>query len=153
VSFVFRLGSVLRHRRRVEDVRALALALARTHEARAAQALGAAQEGARAAQGALGDAAFIGTTGAALGELARGVEDGRRRAEAAARDLAVTEARSEATRVELVEAARARRTLERLEEVQRAAHRREVDVREQRMVDEVAAIAHRGHAVEEEASS
>lgn len=152
MSFHFRLASVLRHRRRLEDAQALALARDRALEAAAGEALSAARHVTRDARATLGDAAFIGTTGAALGDLALRVHHAERGADTAGQDLATAQAQSEAARAALVEAAQARRTLERLEEVQRAAHRRAAQVREQKSIDEVAALYHRGPAADEEVS-
>jgi flagellar export protein FliJ len=141
--FAFRLARVLRHRRRLEDARALAVrqAIERHESARARQlSVEVAAEHARAALSA--DCAS-GVTGAALRMHAESVRDLHGRARAAAILTAAEATRVEERRAELVDAAQARRALERLEEIQRAAWRAEVDRTDQRITDDVATTRHR----------
>jgi flagellar protein FliJ len=82
----------------------------------------------------------------ALGELehaARVLADLRGRMNDQQRRLEEAESEVEARRTELVEASRARRTLERLSEQREAEHRREEQQREQREWNEAAISRHR----------
>jgi flagellar FliJ protein len=141
-AFVFRLARILRHRRRIEDARALAVrrAIERHETARARQAtLEVAAERARAAL--TGDCA-IGLSGASLRARADGVRDLHGRARAAAILTTAEASRAEERRAELVEAARERRALERLEEIQRAAWQAELTRADQRTTDDIATTRH-----------
>ena len=138
-AFTFRLGSVLRHRRRTEDARAQALrqAMEADHTARAQHA--ALVRAAAAARVALAADVAGGLTGASLRIRANVVRDILHRARKAAELAETAAAHVHARRSELVDAARARRAIERLEEMQRADWRAGREHVEQRSHDEVAA--------------
>ena len=141
-AFVFRLARILRHRRRIEDARALAVrqAIERHETARARQVtLELAAVHARATLTA--DCA-AGLSGAWLRVHADGVRDLHGRARAAAILTAAEASRVEERRAELVEAARARRALERLEEIQRTGWQAERARADQRTTDEIATTRH-----------
>jgi flagellar FliJ protein len=141
-AFVFRLARILRHRRRIEDARALAVrqAIERHETARARQAtLEVAAERARVALS--GDCA-TGLSGASLRARADGVRDLHGRARAAAILTTAEASRVEERRTELVEAARERRALERLEEIQRAAWQAALRRADQRTTDDIATTRH-----------
>ena len=141
-GFAFRLARVLRHRRRLEDARALAVrqAIDRHETARARQAT--LEVAAAQARRALTHDCATGVDGAWLRLRADGVRDLHGRARAAAILTSAEAARIEERRAELVDAARARRVLERLEELQRgawlAAHARA----DQRTIDDIATTRH-----------
>ena len=140
--FAFRLARLLRHRRRLEDARALAVrqAIDRHEHARTRQV--SVELAAERAREALNAECGSGVTGAALRAHADGVHDLHGRARAAAILTAAEASRIAERRAELVEAARARRALERLEEIQRAAWRAEVARTDQRTTDDVATTRH-----------
>jgi flagellar export protein FliJ len=140
--FTFRLARILRHRRRTEDGRALAVrqAIERHETARTLQVtLECAAEQARSA---LTTNCSAGVSAASLRAHADGVRDLHGRARAAAILTAAEASRVEERRAALVEAARARRALERLEEIQRGAWTAEHARADQRTTDEVAATRH-----------
>ena len=137
-AFRFRLRQVLIARQRVEDERAVALG-ARMREQDAAAARVRALEGEMAAsRDTVAAVAAVGTTGAELRDLALSAEATRRagdRARARLREIAEA---TEAARARLIDAARARRVLERLEEQQRAGHAERFRRAEQYDLDDVA---------------
>jgi flagellar export protein FliJ len=140
--FAFRLARLLRHRRRIEDARALAVrqAIERHETARARQAtLEAAASHARAA---LTGQCAGGVSGAWLRAHADTAGDLHGRARAAAILTAAEASRVEVCRTALIEAARDRRALERLEERQRAAWRTGLARAEQRTTDDIATTRH-----------
>ncbi len=138
MAFVFRLESVLRHRRHLEDEAALAFARAQDRlGALRGRLTGLAAEAAATRQ-ALGERADQGSTGADLARLANGLEEIYMRSALCAAEVAAQVERVERARQDLVEATRARRILERLEETARAEHARHEAVLEQRQTDEVA---------------
>jgi flagellar export protein FliJ len=140
--FTFRLARILRHRRRTEDARARAVrqAIERHETARTRQAtLEAATELARRA---LTENCGAGVAAASLRLHADGVRDLHGRARAAAILTAAEASRVGERRAELVEAARARRALERLEEIQRGAWQADSARADQRTTDEVATTRH-----------
>jgi flagellar export protein FliJ len=141
-AFAFRLTRILRHRRRVEDARSLAVrqAIERHASARARQAT--LEVAADQARTALTTDCAAGLSAAALRVHADGVRDLHGRARAAAILTAAEAARVEARRAALVEAARERRALERLEEIQRTAWRADVARADQRTTDEIATTRH-----------
>jgi flagellar export protein FliJ len=141
--FVFRLASVLRHRRRTEDAHAREVRQAIDRHQSAAARQAAIEHATRAARAALAASAAGGLSGAALGTFAEGVRDLTGRARVAVALTAAEAACVEERRVELVGAARARRALERLEEMRRSVWHAEVARAEQRGNDEAAA-ARRG---------
>lgn len=137
-GFVFRLARLLRHRRRVEEARALALRHA-TQLRDAAHARQVTLEHAAAqARAVLNAHCTAGITGATLRLHAERVRDLQGRACAAETETAGETARVEERRAELVEAARDRKALERLEEMQRAAWHMAVARGDQRTTDEIA---------------
>ncbi|HYE90847.1 MAG TPA: flagellar export protein FliJ [Terriglobales bacterium] len=136
--FTFRLARVLRHRRRLEDVRARAVREAVERRARAqahAEALGHATDAARAA---LGGACADGIPAGTLQDHARAVLDLGRLTEAAAQVTATAAQEAESRRVTLVAAAQERQMLERLEAIQRAAWQASLRRADQRTTDEIA---------------
>lgn len=136
--FIFRLAPVLRHRRRTEDARAREMrrATERLESARVRQ--NGLERETEAARAALAVEAVTGITGSALRMRADGVRDAISRACAAAAVTTTEAARVEERRAELVEAARARRILERLEDVRRSAWHAEIRRAEQRENDDLA---------------
>jgi flagellar protein FliJ len=141
-AFVFRLTRLLRHRRRVEDQRALAVRRAiEQHEAARAREVSL-ERAATHAHDALNAECAAGLTGASLRLHADGVRDLRGRASTAAIAAAAEATRVEERRAELIEAARQRRALERLEEIQRAAWQAELNRNDQRVTDDIATSRH-----------
>jgi len=142
MAFVFRLKRVLRHRQRLEDARALAVrqAIERHETARTRQAT--LEVAATRAHVALTVDCAAGVTGASLRLHAEGLRDLHGRARAAAILTAAEAARIEERRAELVEAARARRALERLEEMQRTAWQADLLRADQRLTDDIATTRH-----------
>jgi len=136
--FTFRLARVLRHRRRIEDVRARAAREAVERRARA-QAHAEALEGDTAvARAALHDVCTEGVAAGLLQEHARAVHDRGRLAAAAAAVTAREAREAEARRAALVAAAQERQMLERLEAVQRAVWQAALRRADQRTTDEIA---------------
>jgi len=138
-SFQFRLRQVLTARRRVEDEHAVELgAHVRQRDAAAARVEALAGETSLARSGVLA-AATVGVSGADLQLLAQRVEAARVAIDRARTVLFEAVESTEAARARLVEAARARRALERLEERQRAEHAAAMRRAEQVMLDDVGA--------------
>jgi flagellar export protein FliJ len=136
--FMFRLAPLLRRRRRTEDVCARELRRA-IEQHQSAQADEAALARALAvAQASLAAETAAGLSGAALRTLAGAVDDLTTRVRTAAALTATEAAHVERRRTELVDAARARRTMERLEEMQREAWRAGIARAEQRIDDDLA---------------
>jgi flagellar export protein FliJ len=142
MAFRFPLDPVLRHRKRLEDVAARDLGLAQQHVEVAERALGQIRAEAASYQHELSVVAQRGSTGIELGTLARAVEEFHDGAARAAADVAAKRQRLERARAALVEASRAHRMLERLEESARAAYTRRVAVLDQRENDEVGAAGY-----------
>ena len=142
MAFQFRLESVLRHRKRLEDAAALELARANLRlEALSRQLTRICDEMAACTQ-AIAVSAVRGASGAALGQMAGDVQTlSRWSARTAAEATAQREA-TERARHNLIEASRARQAIERLEAQHRAAHVREVEIRERRRADEGAAASY-----------
>ena len=140
--FAFRLARILRHRRRLEDARALAVRQAIERHASARTRQASLERAAEQARDALNADFAAGGTGADLRAHADGVVDLHGRARAAAILTAAEATRIEERRAELIEAARARRALERLEEIQRAAWQAEAARTDQRITDDVATTRH-----------
>jgi flagellar export protein FliJ len=140
--FTFPLARVLKHRRRIEDARALAVkqAIERHESARIRQV--AIEQTAALAREDLTHRAAAGLTGAWLRLHADGVGDLHGRARAAAILTSAEAARVEERRAELVDAARARRALERLEELQREAWKADALRADQRVTDDIATTRH-----------
>lgn len=142
MGFRFRLAAVLRHRRRVEEIRALALAGTRRQHGATAARLAAVEDALASGRGALLDAGRRGTTGAELARLADGVATERRRALATADRLRADEAAVETARADLVVAARDHRLVQRLEQLGRARHRAALDAAARRELDDIAGAYH-----------
>jgi flagellar export protein FliJ len=136
--FVFRLKPVQRHRRWKEEKSSLELrqAIDRWRHARACQ--DALERAATAARSALAIESAAGVTAAALRVLADGVRDVTGRADQAAAHAEAEAAAVEERRAALRDAARARRSIDRLEEIQRGAWQVEAGRAEQKTTDEVA---------------
>jgi flagellar export protein FliJ len=148
VGFRFRLAPVLRHRERVEDERELALADAVRHHAATAGRLADREQERVSAGRALLAAGLRGTTGGELGTLAAHVALARARVAGAAREVAAAATAFDVARAALVQSARERRTLERLEELQRAAHEAREAGSLRRDLDDIGSVyhVHRGAA-------
>jgi flagellar export protein FliJ len=143
--FAFRLASVQRLRRWSEERSSIALRrqIDRWREAQASQET--LERAAEAARGALATESAAGVSAATLRLLAEGVLDAAARAKEAAA-LTQTEATAvDARRADLHGAAQARRTIDRLEEIQRGIWRVEATRAEQKITDEVAS-RQRGNA-------
>jgi flagellar protein FliJ len=141
-KFTFRLARLLRHRRRVEETRALAMRGAiEQHEAACARQV-AFEHSATEARASLNADCAAGLTAASLRVRVEGVSDLFSRARAAAEDAAAEALRVEERRAELIEAAQQRRALERLEEIQRAAWKAATIRNDQRVTDEIATTRH-----------
>jgi flagellar export protein FliJ len=137
-AFRFRLRHVLIARQRVEDERAVVLGV-RMREKDAAGARVRALEGEMtASRDTVAAVAAIGTSGAELRDLALGAEATRRTGDRARARLREISEATEAARARLIDAARARRALERLEEQQRAGHAERFRRAEQCDLDDVA---------------
>jgi flagellar FliJ protein len=136
--FVFRLAPVQRVRRWKEEQSALELRqqIDRWRHARACQ--DALERAASAARSALGMQSTAGVKASALQLMADGVRDVTGRAQQAAAHTAAQAAAVEERRAILREAARARRTVDRLREIQRSAWQVEAGRAEQKVTDEVA---------------
>jgi flagellar export protein FliJ len=145
VGFRFRLAPVLRHRERLEDERELALADAIRRHGACAVRLADLEGGIVGAGQALTTAGLRGTTGFELSTLAAHVVVVRQLAAGAARDLAAAAACIEQARAALVQSARDRRTLERLEELQRAAHEARQGEALRRDLDDIGSVYHVHH--------
>jgi flagellar export protein FliJ len=136
--FAFRLARLLRHRRHVEEARALAVrgAIERRETALARQAT--LERAATHVRASLNAACVTGLTGASVRLRAEGARDLLGRARAAAAVAAAEADRVDERRAELVEAAQQRRALERLEGIQRAAWQAAMTRNDQRVTDDIA---------------
>jgi len=137
-AFRFRLRPVLTARRRVEDERAVELGARMRERDAAAGRVRALESEMAAARDTVAAVAAIGAPGAELRDLALRAEATRRagdRARALLREIAGS---TEAARARLIDAARARRVLERLEEQQRAGHAERFRRAEQGGLDDIA---------------
>ena len=137
-AFVFRLARLLRHRRRVEEARALALRHAIQHRDAARARQVTLEHAVAQARAVLNAHCTAGVTGASLRLQAEQVRDLQARAGAAETEASSETARVEERRAELVDAARDRKALERLEEIQRAAWHMALTRGDQRATDEIA---------------
>jgi flagellar export protein FliJ len=140
--FRFRLATVLRQRRHLRDRRALELAHAAASATAAAAALGARERALAASREALGAAGRRGVPGADLAGLGQVVEHAGRLVGTARARLETAVAETDAARRQLVGADRDLRAVTRLHELALEAHRRELDRREAKRLDEVASIQH-----------
>jgi len=138
MAFRFRLDAVLRHRRHREDAAVLGLAESERPLQSLRVRLTALAGDAIASRGALADGAHRGGTGALLAELARNVEAVHARSAQCATDIVEQQARVEKARATLVDATRARRVLERLQESARAAYASRIQALEQGQSDDLA---------------
>jgi flagellar export protein FliJ len=142
MAFRFHLDPVLRHRKRAEDAAARALAEARRRFEATAGRLEALRERTAASRLALAAAAGHGSTGWDLTERARDVEDLHRRTERCLAELARHRDQVDAARAALMDAAKNRQVLERLEAAARAAHAQRLAKLEQRQTDDIAAAGY-----------
>ena len=136
--FVFRLNPVQRLRRWSEEKSSLALRrqIDRLRDAQATQE--ALERAATAARSALQTESAAGVTAATLRLLAEGVRDVTERLQQAAAHAETEATAVEARRSHLRDAAQARRSIDRLEEIQRGVWRIEATRTEQKTTDEVA---------------
>jgi flagellar export protein FliJ len=141
-QFHWRLEAVRRTRQWAEDQRTLDLSRALMRRAATTERLRALREEAHAARRALVGAAHGGATGATLAGLAARVETLLSEEAATMSLLRAEESQVERERALLVEATRARKVLDRLEERQREEHRRWVEAVALKQADDLAA-AHR----------
>jgi flagellar export protein FliJ len=142
MAFRFRLAPVLRYRKRLEDTAALELARAeQQHEAVRVRLVQLRAEEA-ACRRDLGLTAERGATGMELDGLARAVESLRSRSLRGEAALAGERQRVEEAHRALVDASRARRILERLEDAARAAHARRIELIERRQTDDIGTVGH-----------
>ena len=129
---------MLTARRRVEDERAVELGARMRERDAAAGRVRALESEMAAARDTVAAVAAIGAPGAELRDLALRAEATRRagdRARALLREIARS---TETARARLIDAARARRVLERLEEQQRAGHAERFRRAEQGGLDDIA---------------
>jgi flagellar export protein FliJ len=140
MAFRFRLAPLLRHRARLEDERALALARAVERREHAAQRLAVLCVETVRVRAALIGAATAGSTGADLCLLAEAVGASARRTAVAGQAVLADDFRVAGARAELVRATRDRRMLERFESQQREARDRVLVARTQRELDDIASI-------------
>jgi len=140
--FRFRLAPVLRHRKRLEDAAALDLAHAQRRLEAISRQLTRTRDEMAARTRALAARAARGTTGMELERLARDVQTLGSWSEISTAEITEQHGRTRQARESLIEASRARQVLERLEETQRSAHARELDVMERRQMDDVTAANH-----------
>ena len=137
-AFRFRLRQVLTERRRVEDERALELGARRRERDAAAARVRTLESEMAAARETVAAVAAIGASGADLRALALRAEATRRAGDRARARLWEIAESTEAARARLVDAARSRRVLERLEEQQRAGHAERIRRAEQGGLDDIA---------------
>jgi flagellar export protein FliJ len=142
MPFRFRLEPVLRLRERLEGTAALELARAEQRHEAARVRLAELWADEAACWQHLASTAERGTTGGQLDQLARAAEHVHARAVRGAAELAAERQRVDEARAALVDASRARRVLERLEETSRAAHARHTHVIERRQIDDIGTVGH-----------
>jgi flagellar FliJ protein len=138
VGFRFRLAPLLRHRERTEDHRALALARAVERREAVARRVATLSAEIREARGTLTGALLRGVAGVELRGLVAATEVLARRAARAREALGQADADVARAREALVEAARARRALERLSARQHEAYRTDLERRGHRELDDLA---------------
>ncbi len=143
MAFRFRLASVLRQKKRIEDQRALVLATAASRRDAVAAEHGDLRRQTETYRQALVAAATRGTTGVELRVMAESAHGAWRRARASADRLAVEASNVDVARRELVTAARERHVMEHLEEIHRADFAHRSRLTEQRQLDDLAATYHR----------
>ncbi|HUO62173.1 MAG TPA: flagellar export protein FliJ [Terriglobales bacterium] len=142
MAFHFRLASVLRHRKHLEDAAALDLARANLRlEALSRQLTRICDEMAARTRD-IGASAARGASGMELRRKADDVQTLDRWSVLTAAEAAAQREQRERARQSLVEASRSREAIERLEASQRAAHAREVEAMERRRADEVTAASY-----------
>jgi flagellar FliJ protein len=142
MAYRFRLDPVLRHRRRLEDLRAQDLARAHQSLEAVREQFTALASEAIASRHALGDAAERGIAAAELSQMARDIEILHAESARCAARVSAEGERVDAAREELIKAAQGRQILERLEASARAAHGRRIEQLEQQQTDQVAASGH-----------
>jgi flagellar export protein FliJ len=133
-----RLDPVLRLRKRTEDARARALAVAVTERESATRRLDALRDATQVSRGALVAASLHGVPGGHLLLAALLTEQARLAAAAQAARLREAQSREGDARAAVVTAAQQRRAVERVLELRRAEMLRDREVREQRRLDDVA---------------
>jgi flagellar export protein FliJ len=145
MAFRFRLASILRHRRRLEHGRALALAGASQHRDAIARRLSELNRQLVACRESLVTAGRHGTAAHSFLVIADVAEGLARWVRETGQRLAAAQGRVAAARAALVEAVQGRRVLERREDLQRIAYERRARTLEQRQVDEIAGLYDRRH--------
>jgi flagellar export protein FliJ len=149
MAFRFRLASVLRLRKRVEDVHKLGLAAAARQRDAAARGRAALVRHTATCRDGLFLAGQAGSTGGTLRALADAVDESSRWTAVAADRLAVEESHVVEARADLTKAAQERRTIERLGEIGRALYDQQSRETEQRQLDDLASVYHRWRQTEE----
>jgi len=140
-----RLDPVLRLRKRVEDLRARALAAAVSEREHATQRFETLREATAASRDVLASATLRGVAGGHLLLAALLAEQARLAAAAQAAQVKAAESHEGTARAAVVTAAQQRRAVERVLELRRAELLRDQATREQRRLDDVATTraAHR----------
>ena len=138
MAFRFRLDAVLRYRRHREDAAVLGLAESERPLASLRVRLAALADDAVVSRVALADSTKRGGSGALLAALAGSVEALHAQSAHCATQIGEQQVRVEQARAALVEATRARRVLERLQESARAAYALHIEALEQRQSDDLA---------------
>jgi flagellar export protein FliJ len=136
--FAFRLASVQRLRRWSEEQSSIALRRQIDRWRDALDGQQTLERAAEAARGALATESAAGVSAATLRLLADGVRDVTARAKEAAAQTQTEATAVDARRSDLTDAAQARRTIDRLEEIQHGIWRTEATRAEQKITDEVA---------------
>jgi flagellar export protein FliJ len=140
--FAFRLEPVLRARQRAEDEQVLALARALKRRAATLARLGALRQEATSCRQALAAAARDGATGALLSRLARDIQSLSAEDAATVSLLHAEDSQVQRARADLIEAARARKVLDRLRERQQDSHRQWLEASGRRQADDLTAAHH-----------
>lgn len=140
--FHFRLASVLRHRKRLEDAARLDLARANLRLEALSRRLARICDEMAARTLAIAASAERGARGMELGQMAADVQTLERWSSRAGAEAAEQRERVERGRQSLIEASRSRQAMERLEASQRAVHAREQEAAERRRADDATAASY-----------
>ncbi len=140
MAYRFPLATLLRHRQRFEDARALDLAQALRRRGAAASRLDGLRRQAAGCRDTVARAGARGATGLEIGLLADVLDDLARRAVRAETELATARRQAELAREALVAASQGRRVIERLEALHREDYRQRLESAERRELDDVASL-------------